>query len=208
MRALIATLLAVALLAPAARAKGPSFTEVCGASECRSVEDDRIRDALVGDAEQISPPRAGPFFTVRFLVRSKMVMGHQTFDRFEASYLPSSRAVRTTGEGGDPLWRRLGPGAVRAYRRATWSLRPLPVARIGWMGEPIRAEGAGRSRSRQRAERRSRPPPPGETHEPLTMRDIRRSQSDSHAEIDVLHLASSPRRPPPGHAPHRHATVN
>lgn len=60
MRALIATLLAVALLAPAARAKGPSFTEVCGASECRSVEDRRIRNALLGDAEQISPPRAGP----------------------------------------------------------------------------------------------------------------------------------------------------
>ena len=162
MRALIATLLAVALLAPAARAKGPSFTEVCGASECRSVEDRRIRDALLGDAEQIPPPRAGPFFTVRFLVRGKMVMGHQTFDRFEASYLPSARAVRTTVEGSDPLWRRLGPGAVRAYRRATWSLRPLP----------------------------------GEMHEPLNMRDVRRSQSDSHAEIDVLHLASSPRRPP------------
>jgi len=99
MRALIATLLAVALLAPAARAKGPSFTEVCGASECRSVEDRMIRDALLGDAEQISPPRAGPFFTVRFLVRGKMVMGRRrsTASRPPTCLLPAPSEPRTKG---------------------------------------------------------------------------------------------------------------
>ncbi len=140
MRALIATLLAMALLAPAGSAKGPASAELCGASGCRSVDDRQIRDAPLADGEQISPPRAGPFFTVRFLLGGEGVMGRQTFDRFEATYLPSARAVRTTDERGEPVWRRMKPRAVRAYRKATWNLRPRPASRIGQMDDPIRAE--------------------------------------------------------------------
>lgn len=139
MRSLLASFIALLLLAPAATAKELASADVCGASGCRSVEDRRTREALLAGGKWISPPRSGPFYTARFTVRGAGAEGRGIVDRFEVTYLPSARAVRTTDERGEPVWQRIGAGAERAYRSATWNLRPLPASRIGEMGEPIRA---------------------------------------------------------------------
>jgi hypothetical protein len=124
----------LALAVPAsASAKGVERADVCGASGCSSVDDEQTRYALLGGGEGIDPPKPGPFYRVRVVMREG-----ETRHRFNEDWLPSEHAIRVRGENGEPVWMRVLPETERALERATAGTTPYPASRIGDMGEPIR----------------------------------------------------------------------
>lgn len=118
-------LLLPSALAGTAAAKEVVAAKVCGASDCRNVEDREALLALQEGGAPTDPPAAAPHYRVRLTVRA---------DReritFPLVIVPDAGLMRggTAAEG--YTWMPVSPQAVREHRRMTRGLEPLPAAKL------------------------------------------------------------------------------
>lgn len=129
--ALVGMLVAVVLLAPPARAKGP--LQLCGWAGCAQLGDDATEVAWLagsyGSADRLPPPAPAPYFVLRFSEVPSVV----------AYWLPEADVLRV---GGNHLsWVRTAPDDRAVLASAAAALRPYPAprqARAAVDGKPVR----------------------------------------------------------------------
>jgi hypothetical protein len=119
--------LALAVGPPAAGAKGFTALRLCGADGCRTT-----RSAAALDAAMNSEPQAAPDHAVRFY-RVRMTMGGEGMPRegyVNLQWLPGLGLLRTP----NPVsvdFSLPRPATLRALRRLSHGLRPLPAREMG-----------------------------------------------------------------------------
>jgi hypothetical protein len=107
------TVATLALAAPAA-AKEVAAAKVCGASECRDVEERKLLAVLPSGGDPTNPPShpSGGWYRVTITIR-----GEGAFDRFTVAALPDAGYLRAYDEGaGRYTWMPMIDDAARAYR--------------------------------------------------------------------------------------------
>jgi hypothetical protein len=130
-------LLAMGLLAaPAgeAAAKEVVAAKVCGASECRQVEDERPLAAFSeGGPAAPGPERAAGFYRAELTVAGE---GGDRF-RFELAVVPTAGMIRSE----DGTWMPVSRTAAAQLRRVTRGLEPVPAGELGSLAgpEPVEA---------------------------------------------------------------------
>ena len=125
MRRTAIALTAILCLLPAAAAegKGIAVIEVCGARDCRQVED-RGRLAEVVFAGRPSDPPDSPGGWYRMEVA---VHGDGERDLSEAVVVPSANRVR----GEDGTWMEIDGASAKAFAKGVLGLEPRPASTLG-----------------------------------------------------------------------------
>jgi len=126
----LALLTAALLLAlPAAvAAKEVESAQVCGATECRDVDDHDIAMGLVSGGNSKAPPgdKAGGWYRVSLVFNAE---GER--HGFTMAAVPSSRTLRTYDEEGRHYsWMEMAPEAVDAYREVTAGMEARPISTL------------------------------------------------------------------------------
>jgi hypothetical protein len=129
--------LAVAMLAAPvgdAAAKEIVAAKVCGASQCRQVDDERALAAL----SEGGPAAPGPKGVSGFY-RAKLTVAGEGEDRFrfELAVVPAAGMLRAE----DGTWMPVSETAAAQLRRVTRGLEPIPAAKLGSLAgpEPVEA---------------------------------------------------------------------
>ena len=126
---LLLTLACSLTLAVPAAAKEVVGAKVCGASDCRQVDDDRALEALSqGGPSTGGPGRARAFYRVEVIVAGE---GEERF-RFGLHVVPAGGLMR--GEDGN--WMAMSPQALASFRAATAGLAPKRAARFAALAAP------------------------------------------------------------------------
>ena len=133
---LLLTLACSLTLAVPAAAKEVVGAKVCGASDCRQVDDDRALEALSqGGPSTGGPGRARAFYRVEVIVAGE---GEERF-RFGLHVVPAGGLMR----GEDGTWMAMSPQALASFRAATAGLAPKPRRALRGAGGAPRARGRG-----------------------------------------------------------------
>jgi hypothetical protein len=132
-RPIALALVAAALAAPAALAKGPDGARACGAHRCTSIRGSSVgalfdRSGRPG-FEQLAAPRRVPYYRVTLYERGKAV--------WQFLYAPSVSRVRITELGVYPFgpvapyWRAVTSAGRAVFGRVVGGLVPFAAPR-GW----------------------------------------------------------------------------
>jgi hypothetical protein len=122
-RLALLVVLAFALLAPLAAAKGLGRVSLCGADGCTDVTDRATRAVLDGGPIAAAPRAAEP----SLIVHIDMLAGPNEVSTFENRWLPKSGLLR----GGDGNWMRVGAEQGRVLERVSRGMKLLPPAAMG-----------------------------------------------------------------------------
>lgn len=120
--------LLLAALPSAAAAKEITSARVCGATQCRDVDD---RDTLMtlgagGDAKPPPKNPTGGWYRVRFVIRAE-----DELHRFTFAAVPSTRHLRYYDEGsGRHAWMDMSEVAVDSYRKVAAGMEPRPISTL------------------------------------------------------------------------------
>ena len=125
--ALLASALLLLAVPAAATAKEVESAQVCGATQCRDVDDHDLAMALPSSGDT-KPPPEGPVGWYRVkLVFSAEDERHS----FTLAAVPATRHLRTYDEeAGRYVWMEMAGEAVGAYREVTAGLAPRPASTL------------------------------------------------------------------------------
>ncbi len=112
-------------LAGAAEAKELVSAKVCGASDCRTVEDREALGALAEGGPPTGPPAASGFYQVDLTGR-----GDGELFTFTVVLVPDAGVMRGGTEAEGYTWMPVSATAVREFRRMTRGLEPFPEAKL------------------------------------------------------------------------------
>jgi hypothetical protein len=112
-------------LASAAEAKELVSAKVCGASDCRTVEDREALAALSEGGGPTEPPKASAFYQVDLTGR-----GDGERFTFTVVIVPEAGLMRGGTEAEGYTWMPVSPDAVREFRQMTRGLEPFPAAKL------------------------------------------------------------------------------
>jgi hypothetical protein len=121
--------LALMLALPAvAAAKEVESARVCGATECRDVDDHDVAMGLVSGGNAKPPPgdKAGGWYRVSVVFNAE---GER--HGFTMAAMPSSQTLRTYDEStGRYSWMEMAGEAIAAYDKVTPGLEPRPISTL------------------------------------------------------------------------------
>jgi hypothetical protein len=119
---------ALLILAPQAAAKAITNATVCGASECRDVEDRALLFTMPDTGDPTEPPRnpSGGWYRTQFEIDAE---GHH--ETFKVAAVPGAGYVRASDQStGRYVWMPMTDDAADAYRQVVRGLEPLPVSSL------------------------------------------------------------------------------
>jgi hypothetical protein len=129
-----AVVVALSLITAVAAAKGVESATVCGATDCASVDDDRLSEELIFGASPSDPP---PKAEAWYRVRLEMVGGGgEAHDALTINVLPKSGYIRSRDQIGGSLWSDMSARQQAIYRRLTAGIDPLPADRLKDISNP------------------------------------------------------------------------
>ena len=115
------------ILAAEAAAKGVLAAKVCGASQCRQVEDEKSLLALHEGGSPTDPPaKPSSFYRAELTVRGD---DDERFT-FEIVLVPGAGLVRGTNDDGSFNWMPVSDGAAAQFRRMTRGLEPIAAKEL------------------------------------------------------------------------------
>jgi hypothetical protein len=121
-------LLLVALPAGAANAKEIESARVCGANQCRTVDDRDTLMTLAAGGDTKPPPKnpTGGWYEVRFTVRAE-----DQVDRWSVAVVPSTRHLRGYDSAVDRyIWMDMTEAAAASYRKIAAGMEPRPISSL------------------------------------------------------------------------------
>jgi hypothetical protein len=130
MRRIATALAAVLCLLPAATAEGKGIAaiEVCGARDCREVEDRGELAGLVFGGVPSDPPDApAPWYRMEVAIHAE-----DARDRSEAVVVPSANRIR----GEDGTWMAIDGAAATAFAKLVVGIEPRPASTLGDLKPP------------------------------------------------------------------------
>jgi hypothetical protein len=134
MRRLIACLALALPLMPAAQAAAKELVsaKVCGASDCREVEDRSLLAALADGGPPTPPPaKASAWFRVDLTMR-----GDGEDFTFSIAIVPDAGLIRGQSEDGTYYWMSASEDAARTVRETTRGIEAFPAAKLGGLDAP------------------------------------------------------------------------
>jgi hypothetical protein len=126
----LALVLPLALAGPA-EAKKVVSAKVCGASDCRTVDDRDSLTALAEGGTPTDPPAAAPFYRVELTV-----LGDGERFTFPIVIVPDAGLVRGGTEAEGYTWIPVSAKAVGEFRRITRGLEPAPATKLSGLRPP------------------------------------------------------------------------
>ena len=125
---LATALLVVALPAGAAGAKEMESAQVCGATQCRDVDDHDTLMTLAAGGDAKPPPKnpTGGWYRVKFVISAE-----DELHSFTLAAVPSTRHLRYYDEGsGRHSWMDMSEVAADSYRKVAAGIEPKPVSTL------------------------------------------------------------------------------
>ena len=130
-----AMVVALALGAEVAAAKEVVSAKVCGASDCREIDDRASLMAL----HEGGPPTSGPEKGSDWYTADLVVRAEDQRVTFGITLVPRAGLIR----GEDGTWMPVSAQAVRAFNAMTRGLDPFPAAKLEGVVPPEPASAAG-----------------------------------------------------------------
>jgi len=127
-RLALLTLAGLLAVPAAAAAKEVESAQVCGATQCREVDDHDVAMGLVSSGNSKAPPgdKAGGWYRVSVVFNAE---GER--HGFTIAAMPSTRTLRTQDEDtGHYSWMEMAPEAIDAYREVTAGMEARPISTL------------------------------------------------------------------------------